>query len=458
MRGKLLAAALLLSSCAPAAQTERPRFAPKINTIERAAVQLPPMRSFAPAAMPRPVSLSNADLARDFLDLTFELESGRALPRFSRFEGPVRVAVRGTAAPTLQTDLTALLNRLRTEAGIAISQTTDPDAEITINAISRRALQRELPEAACFVIPNVSTLAEFRQARKRGQIDWTQVTERRKLAIFVPADVAPQELRDCLHEELAQALGPVNDLYRLSESVFNDDNVHTVLTGYDMLILRAVYDPSLRSGMTRAEVAARLPAIFARLNPAGQSSPARNTAKSPRAWTDAVQTALGPGTAAPRRIQAAQTAVRIATAQGWTDNRRGFSHYILARLNQSNRALARQHFEQADSFFARAPDTQLHRAFTGAQLAADALRRNMPEEALSYTQPHIALAEQAQNATLLATLMLLQAEALDLLGRSEQAQALRLDSLGWARYGFGSGEAVRGKTNEVAALKTSQPG
>ena len=28
--------------------------------------------------------------------------------------------------------------------------------------------------------------------------------------VFVPADASPQELRDCLHEELAQALGPLN--------------------------------------------------------------------------------------------------------------------------------------------------------------------------------------------------------------------------------------------------------
>ncbi len=45
-------------------------------------------------------------------------------------------------------------------------------------------------------------------------------------------------MRDCLHEELAQALGPLNDLYRLSNSVFNDDNFHSVLTGFDMEMLR----------------------------------------------------------------------------------------------------------------------------------------------------------------------------------------------------------------------------
>ena len=36
------------------------------------------------------------------------------------------------------------------------------------------------------------------------------------------------------------------------------------------MVLRATYAPELRSGMTRAEVAARLPAILRRINPAGE--------------------------------------------------------------------------------------------------------------------------------------------------------------------------------------------
>ena len=53
----------------------------------------------------------------------------------------------------------------------------------------------------------------------------------------------------------------MNDLYRLPESIFNDDNFHTVLTRFDMLILAATYAPELRSGMSRDAVAAALPGI-----------------------------------------------------------------------------------------------------------------------------------------------------------------------------------------------------
>ena len=45
---------------------------------------------------------------------------------------------------------------------------------------------------------------------------------------------------------------------------------------------------------------------------------------------------------------------------------------------------------------------------------------------------------RAENASLLATLLLLKSEALKQAGQIQQARAVRLDSLGWARYGFGS--------------------
>lgn len=92
-------------------------------------------------------------------------------------------------------------------------------------------------------------------------------------------------MRDCLHEEITQALGPANDLYRLPDTIWNDDNLHGVATPFDMLILRVLYQPELHSGMTRAQAAAVLPKVFARENPraaACRAGPAtRNPAPGP---------------------------------------------------------------------------------------------------------------------------------------------------------------------------------
>jgi len=214
------------------------------------------MKAFT-APRPVPPSRSNQDIARDFMELVFQLESGRTLSTFTRFEGAVSIRVTGSPPPTLMPDLNRLVHRLRTEAGIDIARTNGSCvANITIEAVSRAQIRRHLPKAACFVVPNISSLSEYRSAKRARQTNWSSLKTREKLAIFLPNDASPQEVRDCLHEELAQALGPLNDLYRLPDSVFNDDNVHTVLTGFDMLILRAYYAPELHNGMARGQVAA----------------------------------------------------------------------------------------------------------------------------------------------------------------------------------------------------------
>ena len=413
---------------------------------------LPPMKIFA-APSPSAPTRSNRDIARDFLDLAFEMESGRELTTFTRFEGPITVRVTGKTPPSLKPDLTRLLYRLRTEAGIDITMTNSGSANITIEAVSKANIRRNLAHAACFVAPNVSSLSQYRSARRTSKTNWGLLESREKLAIFLPNDTSPQEVRDCLHEELAQALGPLNDLYRLSDSVFNDDNVHAVLTGFDMTVLRAYYDPALHNGMTRDQVAARLPKILARINPRGESRAPRYAKETTRDWIDSVQRALGPGAGATERRNAANRALTIAQNAGWNDHRLGFSYFALGRLMQAYSVeSAHNYFTYADRTYRQTPDTAPHRAFVATHLAAHAISAGDGSRALSLINPHLDVAAAHENAVLLSTLMLLRAEALDLLGRNQEAAQVRMDSLGWARYGFGPDWAVRAKLREIAAL------
>ena len=449
LRGALLPLCLVIGACTAAPQSDVPS---RAATPE--AANLPPMKAFS-VANPVPPARSNRDIYRDFLELGFQLESGRQLDRFSRFEGPISVRVTGKPPPSLLPDLNRLVSRLRSEAGIDIGRVrgSGGHASITIEAVSRADIRQYLPKAACFVVPNVSSLEEYRRARHSRQTNWSDLIERERIAIFVPGDSSPQEVRDCLHEELAQALGPLNDLYRLPDSVFNDDNVHTVLTGFDMLILRAYYAPELRSGMTRQQVASRLPAILTRLNPRGDSLPPRALGPTPRSWIRAIQTALGPGATSGQRRRAALEALSIARAQGWNDHRLAFSHFALGRLTQmTDPQFALAQFQAAEAIYQATPGTELHHAYSASQLAAYAISQGRSAEALRLIAPHMGIAERHENAALLATLMMLQAEALDLAGRTDEARALRLDSVGWARYGFGADWAVRAKMSEISAL------
>ena len=413
---------------------------------------LPPVKRFV-TSHPVPPERSNRDMARDFLDLHFKLEGGSSLPVFTRFNQPITLRVTGRPAKNLNPDLGRLLARLQNEAGIRISRVESSNALITIESVSSAEIRRALPKAACFVVPNVGSLAEYRRNKRRPKTNWSQLRERNKLAIFVPNDVSPQEVRDCLHEELAQAIGPLNDLYRLPDSVFNDDNVHTVLTGFDMLILRATYAPELATGMSRAEVSARLPAILRRINPRGNSRPSTSLLETPREWVNAVETAIGPNSTGQARKRAATQAVAIAQRWGWKDHRRSFSYFILGRMVQgTDPDLAQSHFKAAMRYLGNAPSTQLHRAHISARMAAYEITRGNGRPAKILLQSSIPTASRFENASLLSTLMLLQAEALMLTGDFDAARAVRLDSLGWARYGFGSDWAVRARMNDIAAL------
>jgi len=441
-----LGLAMALNACTPTTGGEVSR----MMTI--ADSTLPPVKVFASGQHTGPLRANN-DLALDFIELSFQLESGRELPTFTRFEGPITVTVVGDQPPSLQHDLTRLLGRLRKEARIDITQTDQPYANIIINAVPRKDIRSVLPQAACFVAPNVSTLDEYRKARKTRKASWTELRKRERLAIFLPNDVSPQEVRDCLHEELAQSLGPLNDLYRLPDSVFNDDNVHTVLTGFDMLMLRAYYSPYLHNGMTRGQVAATLPHILADLNPRGEYAPALFATRTPRPWKRAIESALGPASTSAQRKEGAAEALRIAEAMGWQDQRRAFAHYAMGRvLQRSEPELAHQHYSAAERFYRRTPGTRLHQAYVATQLSAFSISQGKGDEALRIIAPHVETARLNENAALLSTLLLLRAEALDLENRPAEAQAVRLDSLGWARYGFGSDWAVRAKLREISAL------
>ncbi len=448
MRRILLPICLILGACMPGNSGDIPSRAATPSPADIGSIKL-----FS-VPHPTPPMRSNRDIARDFLDLSMQLESGRQLRSFSRFEAPIRVRVTGAPPTTLVPDLARVLHRLRTEAGIDIDHAgSNAPANLTIQAVSRAEIRRHLPQAACFVVPNIDDISQYRRARMAGRTNWSSLTRRDKIAIFLPNDASPQEVRDCLHEELAQAIGPLNDLYRLPDSVFNDDNVHTVLTGFDMLILRAYYAPELRSGMSYNQVAERLPALLSRLNPRGNSVASGAISSTPRAWIQAVQTALGPGASYGQRQRAASQAVSIAQTMGWTDHRRGFSHYAMGRIAQStDPAAAQKHFSAADAYYRQSPATAPHRALTASQLAANAISQGRGDVALMLINPQIEVAERYENAALLATLLLLRAEALDLTGRSSEAKTVRLDSLGWARYGYGADWAVRAKMREVAAL------
>ena len=440
----------MLSACTGVPVSESPAARASSAAIELPLAEPLDLRAAPP---PRATLPGNGQLARDFLELSFSLESGRALPRFTRFEGPISVQLSGQVPAVAPRELGLLVSRLKSEAGIAISTAPGAPNLVNVEFLPKRQMQAQVPNAACFVVPDVSNWQDYLTNRRSARADWAQLTRREQISVFIPSDATPQEVRDCLHEEISQGLGPVNDLYRLPNTVWNDDNFHAVLTGYDMTILRATYAPELRSGMSQPEVMAALPKVLARVNPGGGAVSGLAPDPTPQGYVRAISRALGGQASTEGRKGAAREALSIAASQGWNDTRTAFAWFALGRLSlQSDPQGAINAFVNAGAIYRRTPGAGIQAAHVDMQLAAYALASGRAQDAIQLVNRSFSAALSGQNAALMATLYMIRAEAYEQLGNGAQARQARLDMGHWARYGFGSDTAVQRRAAEVAAL------
>lgn len=191
------------------------------------------------------------------------MASGKA-STLRRWTGPVRVGLRfGASVPadvraTDTARVASYLARLARVTGHPIRlDDTNPNFFVHIVSEDERrglgpALQAALPGlgaadvAGITQMPQSTYCAVLAQSRGQGGI-YTR-------AFAVVRAEHPDLLRlSCLHEEIAQGLGLPNDSPRARPSIFNDDEEFALLTGMDEAMLRILYNPALRPGMSEAE-------------------------------------------------------------------------------------------------------------------------------------------------------------------------------------------------------------
>ena len=212
-------------------------------------------------------------LAETFVQIAFYDEyapgSGGAQPgqgasTLRRWTAPVRVSLRfGASVPadvqaTDRARVASYLARLSQVTGHPI-RLDDGNPNFILNIVAedeRRALgpamQAAMPGLSAADVAGVTNMPQSTYcavlAQSRGQ---TGVYSR---AYAVVRAEHPDLLRlSCLHEEIAQGLGLPNDSPRARPSIFNDDEEFALLTRMDEQMLRILYNPALRPGMSEAE-------------------------------------------------------------------------------------------------------------------------------------------------------------------------------------------------------------
>ena len=68
--------------------------------------------------------------------------------------------------------------------------------------------------------------------------------------VVIRAEHTPLRRKSCVHEEMAQGMGLANDDPQVRPSIFNDDEEFALLTQHDETLLKMLYDPILKTGMT----------------------------------------------------------------------------------------------------------------------------------------------------------------------------------------------------------------
>ena len=201
---------------------------------------------------------------------------GETASMLRRWEVPVRVnlvfgpSVSAERQATDRARVASYLERLGKVTGHSISLVTT-GGNFTVHVVSEDerealgpSLSRQLPGLTSKDISDVTAMPRTTYcmvyALSEGNTGaYTQ-------AVAVVRAEHPDLLRQsCFHEEIAQGLGLANDHPKARPSIFNDDEEFALLTSMDEILLRILYDQSLRPGMTLEQARPIVSAIATRL-------------------------------------------------------------------------------------------------------------------------------------------------------------------------------------------------
>ena len=193
-----------------------------------------------------------------------------------RWQAPVRVGLHfGASVPAEKraTDtarVASFLQRLATATGHPIRlDDNNPNFQLYIvNEDERQALgpqlRAALPELTSADVAGITNLPRSTYCIVYAQSQGNSGVYSAAFAV-VRAE-HPDLLRlSCIHEEIAQGLGLPNDSPQARPSIFNDDEEFALLTRQDELMLKMLYSPDLRPGMTEAEARPIVETLASRL-------------------------------------------------------------------------------------------------------------------------------------------------------------------------------------------------
>jgi AcrR family transcriptional regulator len=207
---------------------------------------------FAIDRAPAQGRLSNSQVVANLLEIVFGSEFvGEESMVVRKWSGPMRLAIYARDAERYRPLVRPHLDRLRLLTGLDIRLVdgSEPDQNAFVFVFGREQFYAYADQhLGPGKNPRTNRfLACFGYFHANGRKDIDEITA------VIPSFISDDEIRACVVEEVTQAIGLPNDSDSAEPSIFNDDDLYQDLTWQDELLLRVLYDPRVRSGMTRTE-------------------------------------------------------------------------------------------------------------------------------------------------------------------------------------------------------------
>jgi len=221
---------------------------------------------------PKDVPFDTNDLVEHFEQVAlydeYTLNEGnfieqKTVSSLRRWNKPVRVGLYFGASVTAEqkkidtTSVRSFSKRLARLTGLKIHLTSQRNANFLMLFLNRDEQISQIPKLAETTPQLVPSIVREIQNSPRNIFcvayalsNADKPADYSGAVILIKGEHA-QIMRDsCIQEEMTQALGLANDGPDIRPSIFNDDEEFATLTRHDEMLLKMLYDPRLRSGMT----------------------------------------------------------------------------------------------------------------------------------------------------------------------------------------------------------------
>ncbi len=196
------------------------------------------------------------EVARQFEAVAFGHEHGPSAGIVQKWNGDLRLALFATPGWDVHPYLKAIgghIQAIEALTGIRV-RAADSVAGATLRFgfypradFAKMPGRRDDPQFRRWVETSacIALAVGGREGRDRGDI--------KSGAIAIGTDIPEAQRRHCILEELVQVLGLANDACHYRPSLFCEDDHVVAMTDADEMLLRALYDRRIRSGMPREE-------------------------------------------------------------------------------------------------------------------------------------------------------------------------------------------------------------